>query len=154
MCGLTASAAIRHICERNGQSSFISIVTADIEGLYTEMKAKRISYKGTVSRGVLTRKDEEDVMSLTSASIEERSYSKIRHYGSSLAGTSAGDNLVLDIVAGKPVTIQSVETILRFFESEWNASKREKLPRWEPAGKANQNGTKNSKNDCHGQRAG
>mgnify|MGYP003541857902 CR=1 FL=1 len=61
VCGLTATNSIRRIAqERAGPRVYVCMVTADIEGLHTEMDRRHISYEGTVSNGAIVKNSVDD----------------------------------------------------------------------------------------------
>lgn len=92
ICGLTATESIRkRVKERGGPRVHVCMLTANIEGMLPELEQRSLTYGGIISNtGFARQKD-----------------------------VSRNKELALiDAVAGKPVTFQSIQAILRLFQEQ------------------------------------
>jgi len=94
VCGLSAAESIRKLVkeEAGGCRICICMLTADTEGLFTEMERRQLTYGGTISKNGFTKRVND--------------------------GDSTVEHPGIDAVAGKPVTFQSIHAILTWFQEQ------------------------------------
>ena len=115
VCGLRATECIRRISERRGGPSlYVCLVTADIEGLFCELERRQIWHRfGTVENGQL-KFNKNTARSSEQDAIDEM----LEDHSSKSTSIGSAEYAVLDLVAGKPVTFQSIQAILQWFQRE------------------------------------
>lgn len=97
VCGITATEAILKVArKRGGPSVHICMVTADTEGLQTEIGRRQIKLGAALSNGVITRNESDGE--------------------TEPVGSERDGFVVIDVVAGKPITFKSIQAILTWFE--------------------------------------
>jgi len=119
-CGISATESIRRFAkEHGGPRAFICMITADLEGLRNEMKRRNIHHDGTVgTKGrVVNRTNGDTVPAETTQG--DTSDEEIE----TGAEESPDEFTVLDLIAGKPVTFQSIQAILTWFQEQVNEAK-------------------------------
>ena len=120
VCGLSATNALRRLAKnRVGPLIYICMVTADIEGLYTEMDRRNMRYEGTVSKGEFIKEGRNHESSTSESEDEIATAIKLSR---ELERENSGGFTVVDIVAEKPVTFSSIVAILSWFQKQVDES--------------------------------
>jgi len=114
VCGLAATKLIRQFGQDGeGPKVKICMLTADIEGLLIEVERSNIAYQGIVHKGHYTKReqfvapnncDEDSSGSNSSYDIEDASCDE--------------SPIMLDVVASKPATFQSIQAIFKGFQDK------------------------------------